>query len=152
MKHKINRLKQKDGLSRENWDLLLQLEQSLQKPSFSYTTNSYATAFLTEIEDLFTLMALVYYERDEKQITFALQNISCLAKHCLLKQLLLLRLSSGKTTLIQSLFATIYELAGTPWIQLPTSQDIDIFFEERKETLLSEESRRSSIFYLKRPA
>jgi hypothetical protein len=128
---KINLLKKSNGISRENLETLSRIGKSLiTKPL------KIEEVPLEEVEALFDLAALIYYDKKEE----AKQSYSTLSpatSRCLLKHLSTLRapfLQNKKTTL-QSLFSAAYELAGKSLNHHLSLEEIQEFFEEREKVM-----------------
>ena len=140
---KINLLKKSNGISRENLETLSKIGKTIIT-----RTLKIEEVPLEEIEALFDLAGLVYYEkRDAASIAFSYLSPS--ASRCLLKYLSAFRSPylQNKLITLQALFSAAYELAGKSLHTPPSLEELQLFFEER-ENVIKEDMPDPSLFLL----
>ncbi len=122
------------GISKENFSILKQAEENIQKTNPPIHATSKSLLIDIEwVEEIFTLASFIYHKEIEK-IKPSYKSLPLEAQDCLLKHLISLEttLFQDDFLMIQALFATAHELAERPLTKYPTFQDIHRFFTEEK--------------------
>ena len=139
---KIKSLQRVNGISQENFQALSELGKNLVTKPLKIEQVP-----LEEIESLFDLASLVYYDKTtEAKEHFS--HLSPTGARSLLKHFSAMKAPflEKKSATLQAIFSAAYELAGKSLNRHLSGHEIDEFFEEKEKVVQEEKEEKNSSF------